>query len=65
MGQSKRGGGRTLLAWNNGDRFVYMFGFDKSETDNVSKQALKALIELAYPHNGEEAISWRPARRPV
>ena len=42
-GQGKRGGGRTLLAWNNGERCVYMYGFDKSETDNVSKQALKAL----------------------
>ena len=41
-GKGKSGGGRTLLVWNNGDRIVYVFGFDKSEMDNVPAKALKA-----------------------
>ena len=46
-GKGKSGGSRTLLAWNHGDRVVYMFGYDKSEMDVVPKKALKAFKDAA------------------
>jgi hypothetical protein len=46
-GKGKSGGGRTLLAWNHGERVVYMFGYDKSELDVVPKKALKAIKAAA------------------
>jgi hypothetical protein len=46
-GKGKSGGSRTLLAWNHGDRVVYMFGYDKSEMGVVPKKALKAFKDAA------------------
>ena len=42
-GRGKRSGARTLLASNLGDRWFFLFGFEKSERANVSEQELKVL----------------------
>ncbi len=45
-GSGKRGGYRVLVASNLGDRWVFVYGFAKSERDNVEpaeEQALKLL----------------------
>lgn len=34
-GAGKRGGYRTLLASNRGDRWVFLFGFGKNERENI------------------------------
>jgi hypothetical protein len=47
-GQGKRGGFRTLIATNKGDRWVFVYGFPKNERSNINKdeeEALKALAE--------------------
>jgi hypothetical protein len=46
-GQGKSGGFRTLVATNQGDRWVFMFGFAKNERSNVDKDELEALKKLA------------------
>jgi hypothetical protein len=47
QGQGKRGGARTLVATNLGDRWFFMFAFAKNERANISKVELRALQELA------------------
>ena len=47
LGQGKRGGARTLVATNLGDRWFFMFAFAKNERANISKVELRALQELA------------------
>lgn len=42
-GRGKRGGARTLVATNRSDRWFFLFGFAKSERDNVSADELEAL----------------------
>ena len=39
-GRGKRSGARTLVASNLGDRWFFLFGFEKSERTNVSDQEL-------------------------
>lgn len=46
-GQGKSGGSRVLVAWNHGDRVVYMFGFRKAHKDSVSEDALKEFKKLS------------------
>jgi hypothetical protein len=46
-GQGKRGGYRTLVATNKGDRWVFVFGFPKNERDNIDKDETEALKKLA------------------
>ena len=36
-GQGKRGGFRTLVATNKGNRWVFVFGFPKNERSNIDK----------------------------
>lgn len=42
-GQGKRGSTRTLLATNFADRWVFIFGYEKHEKDNISPKELTAL----------------------
>jgi hypothetical protein len=42
-GAGKRGGYRTLLATNQYDRWIFVYGFAKNEKDNIEPQELKAL----------------------
>lgn len=46
-GHGKSGGYRTLLATNQRDRWVFLFGFAKNERDNVDDDELQALKRLA------------------
>lgn len=44
-GQGKRGGYRTILAVRRGARAVFLFGFAKSERDNIDPDELDELQE--------------------
>jgi len=46
-GQGKRSGFRTLIAYQAGDRAVFLFGFAKRERDNISEAQLADLKVLA------------------
>ena len=46
-GQGKRGGFRTLLATNLGDRWIFVYGFPKNERSNIDKDEKEALKRLA------------------
>src|SRR5690606_60196 len=43
----KRGGSRTLVATNLGDRWFFVFGFAKNERSDLSARELRALKALA------------------
>jgi hypothetical protein len=47
QGQGKSGGARTLLAFKVGDKAFFMYGFAKSQQDNISPKELKALKAMA------------------
>lgn len=46
-GQGKRGGFRTLVATNRGDRWVFVFGFSKNMRGNIDATEELALKQLA------------------
>lgn len=46
-GCGKSGGARTLVATNLGDRWFFVFGFEKNERANISDSELEALQGLA------------------
>jgi hypothetical protein len=46
-GRGKRGGARTLIATNKGNRWFFVFGFEKNERANIADDELEALQELA------------------
>jgi len=46
-GRGKSGGARTLIATNRSDRWVFVFGFEKNERDNIDDNELKALKSYA------------------
>ena len=46
-GRGKSGGTRTLVATNKGNRWFYVFGFEKYERLNVSAKELEALQKIA------------------
>jgi hypothetical protein len=46
-GQGKSGGYRTLVATNQGDRWMFVFGFPKNERSNIDKDETEALKKLA------------------
>lgn len=46
-GQGKSGGFRTLVATKKEDRWIFVFGFPKSERDNIDKDEAQALKALA------------------
>jgi hypothetical protein len=46
-GAGKRGGYRTILATNRHDRWIFLYGFEKNERDNVARQELLALKRMA------------------
>ena len=47
QGQGKSGGFRTLLASNFGDRWFFMYGFEKNQRSNIDKDEEDALKLLA------------------
>lgn len=46
-GRGKRGGVRTLVATREGNRWFFVFGFEKSERANITPTELDALQTLA------------------
>ena len=46
-GRGKSGSTRTLVATNKGNRWFFLFGFEKNERDNVSEKELEALQAIA------------------
>lgn len=46
-GRGKRGGARTLIAFQRGDRAIYLYGYPKNERANISDRELEALRLLA------------------
>lgn len=56
-GRGKRGGARTLIATNKGDRWFFVYGFEKNERANIDDEELEALRDLAAD------LLARPARQ--
>ena len=46
-GRGKSGGARTLVATNKGNRWFFVFGFEKNDRANISDRELEALQDLA------------------
>lgn len=46
-GRGKSGSVRTLIATNRGDRWIFLYGFEKNERDNITKAELTALQNVA------------------
>lgn len=46
-GRGKRGGARTLIGTNLGDRWFFLFGFEKNERDSLDSRELAALQKTA------------------
>ena len=46
-GRGKRGGVRTLIAFRQGERAFFMYGYPKNERANIGNDELKALRLLA------------------
>ncbi len=56
-GRGKRGSTRTLVATDKGDRWFFLFGFEKNERGNLDAQELGALQSAAsdlLKFSGEE-----------
>ena len=60
LGRGKRGGGRTIVATNRRGRWFFLYGFEKNERANISKNETKALRELAaqYLAFDDKQIEW-------
>jgi hypothetical protein len=48
-GRGKRGGVRTLIATNKGNRWFFVFGFEKNERGNINDEELQALKDCKRP----------------
>jgi hypothetical protein len=46
-GRGKRGGARTLVATNRGNRWFFLFGFEKNDRANISAEEKEALQSIA------------------
>ncbi len=46
-GRGKSGSTRTLVATNKGDKWFFLFGFEKNERANITSEELEALRGLA------------------
>jgi len=46
-GRGKRGGARTLVVTNKGNRWFFVFGFERNERANVSDEELEGLLAIA------------------
>jgi hypothetical protein len=45
--KGKRGGARTIVATNFGNRWFFLYGFEKNERSNISKRELRLFQEVA------------------
>jgi hypothetical protein len=49
-GQGKRGATRTLLATNRKNRWIFVYGFEKNERENITHKELEVLQDLAITY---------------
>lgn len=56
-GRGKRGSTRTIVAYLQGERAFFVYGFAKSERSNITPTELQALKLLA-----KELLAWSPAQ---
>ena len=54
-GRGKRAGARTIVATRMGERWFFLYGFEKNERANISGAELKALQEYAKDLLGLDA----------
>ena len=47
IGQGKSGGYRTLIAYKETDKAIFVYGFSKTERDNLDVDELKSFKKLA------------------
>ena len=47
-GRGKRGGARTLVATNRGNRWFFVYGFEKNDRANINAEELEALQEIEH-----------------
>lgn len=55
-GRGKRGGARILVATNKGDRWFFVFGFEKNERANIADDELDALQDIAAQLLAQESL---------
>ena len=60
-GRGKRGSARTVVAFRQGDKAVFIYGFAKNERGNVSEKELQALKLLAKELLGYTATALNKA----
>ena len=58
-GSGKRGGYRTLLAADFRDRWVFLYGFAKSERENIDPKGLHDLRQLARAYSSMSEVEVR------
>ncbi len=46
-GRGKRGGARTLIATNKGNRWFFVYGFEKNDRTNITDDELQGLQDIA------------------
>lgn len=46
-GRGKRGGARTIVGSNLGDRWFFLYGFEKNERDSIDARELDGFQEIA------------------
>jgi hypothetical protein len=46
-GRGKRGGARTLVATNKGNRWFFVYGFEKNDRANIDASELEAIQDIA------------------
>jgi len=54
-GHGKRGGARTIVGSNLGDRWFFLYGFEKNERATIDARELAALQEIARALLGMDA----------
>lgn len=47
-GRGRRGGARTLIATKKGNRWFFVYGFEKNDRANIADDELAALQDIAH-----------------
>ena len=64
-GRGKRGGWRTIVAHRQGSRLIFLHGFAKNETNNITEKERLALLAIGDEYMGytERTVSELVAER--
>lgn len=57
LGRGKSGGARTIVATNRGDRWFFMYGFEKNERANIDKDELKSSRKWRKNYSGSVSLN--------